>query len=81
MTASISEGDTPPRFLSPKALVRQLRDYLKEKDISYGEVARAMGHQDSSQVSRWMNLRVEPRLSSLTDIQKAIEKIEKARKN
>lgn len=79
MPVPVCEGDTPPEFQSPRNYVRTLKRYMKENGISYGALSRALGHDDSSQVSRWMNGRVEPRLSSLNEIQRALAKIVKAR--
>lgn len=69
----------PPSFPTPREHIRQLKRYMKDNGISYGELGRAMGHTDKSQVSRWMSERVEPRISTLQKIERAIKKIMRGR--
>lgn len=62
-------------FSTPADGIAKLKAYMNQRGISYGELSRALGHDDSSQVSRWMNLRVEPRTSTLHEIQRALATI------
>lgn len=74
-----TNGEGPPHFPSVKEHLSSLKKYMEESNISYGELARELGMVDKSQVSRWFNGYVEPRLSTLKKVEKALAKIAKRR--
>ena len=57
---------------------------LKSYGISHGQLAREMGVQDS-QISRWFNKPVQPRIANIMKIEAAVARLrkaqEKARRN
>jgi transcriptional regulator with XRE-family HTH domain len=52
----------------------ELRERLENSDISLGALSREMS-VDRSQVSRWLNSGVQPRLDTLLKIERAIAAI------
>ena len=53
----------------------ELRQRLKESDISLGALSREL-ETDRSQVARWFNQGVEPRLHTVLKIERAVTTIE-----
>jgi predicted transcriptional regulator len=66
----------PINFLISADYTGDLKKRLAEYGISHGELSREMGVQES-QISRWFNKPVQPRLVNILKIEAAVASIRK----